>query len=61
MTSQFYYVQDSWKIRPNVTISYGVRYEYVPAWSDRVPLVNVFFPDTISTSRATPRVSIHSQ
>jgi len=45
MTSQFYYVQDSWKIRPNVTISYGVRYEYVPAWSDRVPLVNVWFPN----------------
>src|SRR5260370_311957 len=44
MTSQFYYLQDTWKIRPNVTISYGVRYEYVPAWSDRVPLVNVWFP-----------------
>jgi hypothetical protein len=45
ITSQFYYIQDAWKIRPNVTISYGVRYEYVPAWSDRVPLVNVWFPD----------------
>ncbi len=43
-TSQFYYIQDSWKIRPNVTISYGLRYEYVPAWSDRVPLVNTWFP-----------------
>jgi Carboxypeptidase regulatory-like domain/TonB dependent receptor len=43
-TSQFYYIQDSWKIRPNVTISYGLRYEFVPAWSDRVPLVNTFFP-----------------
>src|SRR5260370_18499158 len=45
MTSQFYSIQDSWKIRPNVTISYGLRYEYVPAWSDRVPLVNVWFPN----------------
>src|ERR1022692_3308433 len=44
-TTQFYYFQDSWKIRHNVTISYGLRYEYVPAWSDRVPLVNTFFPD----------------
>jgi hypothetical protein len=43
-TNQFYYFQDAWKIRPNVTISYGLRYEYVPAWSDRVPLVNTFFP-----------------
>jgi len=45
MTSQFYYFQDSWKVRPNVTVNYGVRYEYVPAWSDRVPLVNVWFPN----------------
>ena len=44
MTSQFYYGQDTYKIRPNVTISYGVRYEYVPSWGDRVPLVNVYFP-----------------
>src|ERR1017187_1572861 len=43
-TGQFYYIQDSWRIRHNVTISYGVRYEYVPAWSDRVPLVNTWFP-----------------
>ncbi len=43
-TNQFYYIQDSWRVRPNITINYGVRYEYVPSWSDRVPLVNTFFP-----------------
>ena len=44
LTNQFYYIQDSWKIRHNITVNYGVRYEYVPSWSDRVPLVNTFFP-----------------
>jgi len=27
---QAYYVQDTWKIRPNFTLDYGVRYEYQP-------------------------------
>jgi hypothetical protein len=55
MTSQFYYIQDSWKIRPNVTISYGLRYEYVPSWSDRVPLVNVWFPNDAYNLQGDPK------
>jgi outer membrane receptor protein involved in Fe transport len=27
-TTQAYYIQDSWKIRPTLTMTYGVRYEY---------------------------------
>ena len=27
-TTQAYYIQDAWKIRPTVTLTYGVRYEY---------------------------------
>ena len=29
-TQQAYYFQDSWKVRPNLTLDYGVRYEYQP-------------------------------
>jgi len=43
-TSQAYYIQDSWKFRPNITISYGLRYEYVPAYSDRATLANIWVP-----------------
>ena len=34
-TSQAYYVDDVYKIRPNLTINYGVRYELVPPWYDK--------------------------
>lgn len=29
-SQQAYYFQDSWKLRPNFTLDYGVRYEYQP-------------------------------
>ncbi len=31
-TRQYYYFDDSWKIRPNVTISLGLRYEFSPPY-----------------------------
>lgn len=34
-TSQYYYVDDVWKIAPRLTLSLGLRYEYTPPWSDR--------------------------
>jgi hypothetical protein len=48
-TSMAYYFDDSWKVRPNLTIDYGLRYEYVPPWADKGDsLVNVWFPDNLS-------------
>ena len=34
-TGQAYYVADTWKIRPNLTIDAGLRYEFIPPWSYR--------------------------
>jgi hypothetical protein len=44
-TSQAYYVTDTWKVRPNLTVDVGVRYEYVPPWSDRgKSILNTYVP-----------------
>ena len=34
-TSQSYFADDVYKVRPNLTINYGVRYELVPPWHDK--------------------------
>ncbi len=46
-TSQAYYATDSWKVRHNLTIEAGLRYEYTPPWSSKGdnimnPIVPVF-------------------
>jgi hypothetical protein len=44
-TSQAYYIDDTWKIRPDVTINLGLRYEYTPPWFDaNGTLMNIFVP-----------------
>lgn len=32
--SHSYYISDTWKLRPNLTISSGLRYEFTPPWTD---------------------------
>lgn len=34
-TDHAYYVDDNWKLRPNLTITLGLRYEFTPPWYDR--------------------------
>jgi hypothetical protein len=34
-TSQAYYVDDTWRTTPKLTLSLGLRYEFVPPWYDK--------------------------
>ncbi len=44
-TSQAYYANDSWKVRPNLTVEMGLRYEFTPSWADRGDsLINAYVP-----------------
>ncbi|HYW48500.1 MAG TPA: TonB-dependent receptor [Bryobacteraceae bacterium] len=38
------FAQDSWRIRPNLTLNYGVRWEYIPAWSLQLNQTATFIP-----------------
>ena len=52
-TSHAYYLDDSWKVRPNLTVDLGLRYEYTPPWADKSDsLVNVFIPSYVTTPQA---------
>lgn len=44
-TDQAYYADDSWKVRPNLTVTLGVRYEFSPPWYDKSQKwVNAYIP-----------------
>jgi hypothetical protein len=50
-TSQAYFFADTWKARPNLTIDWGLRYEYSPPWNDKgQSLMNVWFPEGYPTN-----------
>jgi hypothetical protein len=52
-TSQAYYINDSWKVRPNLTIEAGLRYEFTPPWADRGDsLINASVPYIDTTANA---------
>ena len=43
--SQSYYFNDTWRMRRNMTLDYGLRYEYTPPWLDKGgTLINAYLP-----------------
>ncbi|MDQ6785683.1 MAG: TonB-dependent receptor [Acidobacteriota bacterium] len=46
-----FYAQDTWKIRPNVTLDYGVRYQYYVPATDKNNVESSFIPSLFSASK----------
>jgi len=43
--SQSYYITDTWRVRSNMTLDLGLRYEYTPPWLDKGgTLMNAYLP-----------------
>jgi hypothetical protein len=44
------FAQDSWRIRPNVTINYGLRWDYITPWAEKHNQITTFVPGVQSTT-----------
>lgn len=54
--NQYYYIDDAWKVRPNLTLNIGLRYEYSPPWLDKTGrLVNIQVPFLDNTPNVADR------
>ena len=38
------FAQDSWRVRPNLTVNYGVRYDFMAPWSEKYNQIQTFIP-----------------
>lgn len=55
-----FYFQDEWKVRPNLTINYGARWEINPP-ANTSPAANVFVPSTPIAGTALPATPVVNQ
>jgi hypothetical protein len=59
-TDQSYYVDDTWRIRRTLTISLGLRYEYVPPYYDKSQhLINLSVPEPAYPGLVNPPAALH--
>lgn len=55
-----FYVQDSWRVRPNVTLDFGLRYALYPPVTDKNDILTNFDPDLYDPSRAPQMTAVGS-
>jgi hypothetical protein len=55
-----FFAQDAWRVRPNVTLEYGLRYALYPAITDTNDVLTNFDPDLFDPARA-PQVNAAGQ
>ena len=44
------FAQDSWRVRPNITINYGVRWDYITPWAEKYHQTTTFVEGVESTT-----------
>ena len=57
-TQQAYYFQDTWKLRPNFSLNYGLRYEYQPPDAENVLAYPAVDRNTVLTNPLQTRVEV---
>ncbi|HYP14598.1 MAG TPA: carboxypeptidase-like regulatory domain-containing protein, partial [Bryobacteraceae bacterium] len=58
--AQYYFFDETWRARPNLTINIGLRYEYSPPYSDtQDTLANIYLPALLPGVRNVADQSLH--
>ena len=59
-TTQYYYIDDSWRLTPKLTVSLGLRYEFNPPWVDvSGKAVNTYVPQILNAQVNVANASFH--
>jgi hypothetical protein len=59
-TSQYYYFDHTWRVRPGLTVNWGLRYEFSPPWYDRAQkYVNAYVPQVLIGQAQVADMRLH--